>query len=571
MPDEKLHHHSAAVANSLSLSVEPSHLSANCLLLFAICQPVLVSTSLASRRKVALPYHAMDGNSTSPIPYSPIDPPKRIVSDESIITMSRPSSGISGGRLRSASLKFLESRPPLGAWHAAGEALGKAPTHSDIRRGSFSYNGWDSETQRRHSSIGSNDPTVRTIGERNYSSTSQPPQTPGSGGGSVPLGPHPEIEDEMDIFPNYSPRGEMSDQVFTPRSLRQPRTVNEEDEDDEYNAPNQQKRLPKKFREPPAVTPTATEKPTAAVMKEPSSASVQGPNADGVYPNGYKFPPKHTTMEALSIGFIAFCKYFITPLGFIIVIYCLNIVAWGGMLFLLLVGGGKQFMCYPRDKAPGFKDCNDLYSPRRIWLEIDSQILNALFCVTGLGLIPWRFRDLYYLLQYRVLHKTSALRRLGGIHNGWFRLPGSENLSLLEKSHLHTRDDDVLDNVNLSLPLPLSKAPEAPLTGIRAPPTAIWKLDYVIWAMVMNTFLQCVLCGFMWGYNRFDRPSWATGTFIALACIVAALGGVMTFQEAKKVKAVEGIPPEVNEVVQDVEKATVLKKERKLEKRKMMS
>lgn len=45
----------------------------------------------------------------------------------------------------------------------------------------------------------------------------------------------------------------------------------------------------------------------------------------------------------------------------------------------------------------------------------------------------------------------------------------------------------------------------------------------------------------------------------------------MTFQEAKKVKAVEGIPPEVNEVVQDVEKATVLKKERKLEKRKMMS
>ncbi|MCJ1344281.1 hypothetical protein MMC31_002484 [Peltigera leucophlebia] len=502
----------------------------------------------------------MEGNSTSPSPYSPIDPP------ESIVTMSRASSGTSGGRLRSASLRFLESGPPLGAWHAAGEALGKAPTHTDIRRGSFSHSGWDSETQRRHSSISSNDPTVKPIGERTFSSTSQPPQTPGSGRGSVPLGPHPEIENEMDIFLNYSPRGEMSDQVFTPRSLRQARTVKDEDDDDEYIAPNQQRRLPKKFREAPVVVPVATGKPMAAVIEEPS-ASVQGPNADGVYPNGYRFPPKHTTMEALNIGFIAFCKYFITPLGFMVVIYCLNIVAWGGMLFLLLVGGGNKYMCYPRDKPPGFKDCNDLYSPRRIWLEIDSQILNALFCVTGFGLIPWRFRDLFYLLQYRLLHKTSALRRLGGIHNGWFRLPGSENLPVPEKPRLQTTDDDALDNENPSLPLPLSKTPEVPLTGIRAPPTAAWKLDYVIWAMVLNTFLQCVLCGFMWGYNRFDRPSWATGTFIALACIVAALGGLMTFQEARKVKEVEGIPPEVNEVVKDVEKAIVLKKVRNPEKK----
>lgn len=358
----------------------------------------------------------------------------------------------------------------------------------------------------------------------------------------------------------------MSDQVFTPRSLRQARTVKDEDDDDEYIAPNQQRRLPKKFREAPVVVPVATGKPMAAVIEEPS-ASVQGPNADGVYPNGYRFPPKHTTMEALNIGFIAFCKYFITPLGFMVVIYCLNIVAWGGMLFLLLVGGGNKYMCYPRDKPPGFKDCNDLYSPRRIWLEIDSQILNALFCVTGFGLIPWRFRDLFYLLQYRLLHKTSALRRLGGIHNGWFRLPGSENLPVPEKPRLQTTDDDALDNENPSLPLPLSKTPEVPLTGIRAPPTAAWKLDYVIWAMVLNTFLQCVLCGFMWGYNRFDRPSWATGTFIALACIVAALGGLMTFQEARKVKEVEGIPPEVNEVVKDVEKAIVLKKVRNPEKK----
>lgn len=59
--------------------------------------------------------------------------------------------------------------------------------------------------------------------------------------------------------------------------------------------------------------------------------------------------------------------------------------------------------------------------------------------------------------------------------------------------------------------------------------------------MVWNTFLQAVLSGFMWGMNRYDRPSWSTGFFVALACIAAACGGIMSFVEGKKVKAVEGV------------------------------
>jgi len=67
-------------------------------------------------------------------------------------------------------------------------------------------------------------------------------------------------------------------------------------------------------------------------------------------------------------------------------------------------------------------------------------------------------------------------------------------------------------------------------------------MDAVIWLMVWNTFLQCVLSGFMWGFNRYDRPSWSTGLFVALACIVAALGGIVMFIEGKKVKGIEGVP-----------------------------
>jgi hypothetical protein len=92
------------------------------------------------------------------------------------------------------------------------------------------------------------------------------------------------------------------------------------------------------------------------------------------------------------------------------------------------------------------------------------------------------------------------------------------------------------------LPFPLKSIAPAPLTGTRAPSTPVWKLDFVIWMFVWNTFLQAVLSGIMWGLNRYDRPSWATGLFVALACGVAAAAGIMIFVEGKKVKAVEGVP-----------------------------
>lgn len=177
-------------------------------------------------------------------------------------------------------------------------------------------------------------------------------------------------------------------------------------------------------------------------------------------------------------------------MGFCITIYGLNVVAWGGMLFLLLCYAAPA-MCHP--------SCSDFNSPRRVWIEIDAQILNALFCVTGFGLIPWRFRDLWWLLVYRYGVKGKSeqqrmvgLRRLAGYHRGWFRLPGSSD----------TQPSGVLEEDDPNVPLPVSKRLDPPLTGVRAPPTPIWKLDFVIWNNVWNTFFQVMLCGFMWGMNR---------------------------------------------------------------------
>ena len=378
-------------------------------------------------------------------------------------------------------------------------------------------------------------------------------------------------DDDDDPFSKFIGRGKIENQSYVPKSktissgkIAQPRrsadpyAIPDDDEDvDPLDERNNTNRLSKKFQdlagEPASVIDGKGEKLTTGTTLPSSSSSASkelGPDADGVYPNGYKFPPKHTWGEATKIGLKAFWKFTITPLGFLIVLYGLNVVAWGGMLFLLLIGGGQQFMCYPPG-SHGERDCNNINSPRRIWIEIDSQILNALFCVTGFGLIPWRFRDFYYLMKFRLRHDKSALRRLAGIHRAWFRLEGSQNLPT-------DPDAPVVDPANnIAIPLPPSKIPDAPLTGVRAPATRMWKLDYVILAFVLNTFLQAVLSGFMWGFNRYKRPSWSTGTFVALACIVAGLGGLMSFQEGKRVKRFEGIPVKEAEVLGDEEKSVV--------------
>ncbi|EKG17332.1 hypothetical protein MPH_05398 [Macrophomina phaseolina MS6] len=158
-----------------------------------------------------------------------------------------------------------------------------------------------------------------------------------------------------------------------------------------------------------------------------------------------------------------------------------------------------------------------------------------------------------------------GLRVLAGINRGWFRLPGSDILPPSFPEHVDPQNpaakplppaekpgDEggakvmvVPRGVDESvLPTPLWKMPDPPPTGARAPPTKFWKMDFVVWCNVWNTFFQACLAGFMWGMNRHDRPSWSTGLFVALACIVAGAGGICMFLEGKAVKKVEGVPME---------------------------
>lgn len=264
------------------------------------------------------------------------------------------------------------------------------------------------------------------------------------------------------------------------------------------------------------------------------------------YENGYHFPPRYSTKETIVQGLIDFWAFYNTGFGFFLTMYSIAVVGWGGMLFLLLCNAAPT-MCNP--------DCNDINSARRIWVETSSQVVNGLFCVTGFGLAPWRIRDLVLLLKYRIHKNTKALREVAGCHRGWFRLQGSQELPI----HLGPKNIEEARGgyPEEAVPYPLDTVSEAPLTGLRAPPTKLWKLDFVIWFNFSNTILQGVLSGCMWGWNRYDRPSWSTGLFVCLACLVAAAAGIMMGVESKHVKAIEGVPltkRDYERLAQDAEK-----------------
>ncbi|KAK0108618.1 hypothetical protein ONS95_003413 [Cadophora gregata] len=363
---------------------------------------------------------------------------------------------------------FTTSRPPVGMFHAFGSVGSGIPSLNDIQKGNFESDGWSGPGQRRNSNAHRDSDHHVLRFHRHKTIKNLPPIT------------EPE---------------------------KKTTTLEEKKNTDTIGVES-------------LLTPTNGEAPVFT----PHDPSVP-------YENGYQFPPKHTKMQAIRIAAIGFWKFVTTPFGFLLTIYALNIVAWGGMLFLILIRATPA-MSHPSWNSWG--------SGAKKWLEIDSQILNALFNVTGLGLIPWRFRDFYYLLQWRYRKNNDALRKLAGIHRGWFRLQGSQDLPI----HWDPKTNELPEGISESaLCLPISLSPDPPLTGERAPPTAkYWKLDFVIWAFVWNTLLQIVLNGLMWGLNKYDRPSWSVGLFISLACIVASAGGWVIFKEGKKVKRVEGVP-----------------------------
>ncbi|KAF3926249.1 hypothetical protein ABW20_dc0103800 [Dactylellina cionopaga] len=262
---------------------------------------------------------------------------------------------------------------------------------------------------------------------------------------------------------------------------------------------------------------------------------------------------KLTKWEATKKNLAAFWRWFLTPMGFLITLYFLLVVAWGGMIFLLL--------CNAAPAMRGPYGANDKRSARSIWIEIDSQILNALFCVTGFGLIPWRFRDFYYLMRYRMKGDQAALNHLANIHRGWFRIDDKGPRSYPLR-YVGGDEEDLSRSTTTAQTQASHRTISRTRTGQHASPTQFWKLDLVIWFYVWNTIFQAVLAGGMWGLNRYVRPSWFTALFIVLGFGVAIGAGVVIGLEGSRIKKVEGSPLKKlpMELLSDEDKAEIVDK-----------
>ncbi|KAK6515395.1 hypothetical protein TWF506_007731 [Arthrobotrys conoides] len=276
------------------------------------------------------------------------------------------------------------------------------------------------------------------------------------------------------------------------------------------------------------------DKETGSSSSEPDERRILTPEeiAAGVlYPGEEEV--KLTKWQATKKFLVAFWRWFLTPMGFLITLYFLLVVAWGGMIFLLL--------CNAAPAMRGPYGADDKRSARSIWIEIDAQVLNALFCVTGFGLIPWRFRDFYYLMRYRMKHDPVALNHLANIHRGWFRMD-DKGPRTYPIRYQGGDEEDLSQSQTTQLTSATHRTMSRTRTGQYASPTAIWKLDLVIWFYVWNTIFQAILAGGMWGMNRYVRPSWFTALFIVLGFGVAIAAGVVIGIEGKRIKKTEGSP-----------------------------
>lgn len=146
----------------------------------------------------------------------------------------------------------------------------------------------------------------------------------------------------------FAATGSIASSIFAGQTSPRPRATSDASNPvltPPVDGPSRRSTIPPVTEEPqPSEKAAQTEQPQASEKDSRSlgsdSAAINPlagePPAAAPFPNGYHFPPKHTAWQSTKTGLISFWNYFLTPLGFCVVIYGLNVVAWGGMLFLLL-------------------------------------------------------------------------------------------------------------------------------------------------------------------------------------------------------------------------------------------
>ncbi|KIO32803.1 hypothetical protein M407DRAFT_66291 [Tulasnella calospora MUT 4182] len=223
-----------------------------------------------------------------------------------------------------------------------------------------------------------------------------------------------------------------------------------------------------------------------------------------------------------------------TPVGFCTALYGFLVAFWGAAIVIFLV---KIINLHNAD-LQGF------------WVEVSSQVTNALFTATGVGLIPWRAIDTYRIGKiwyYKRL--TRQLRKKAGLPE----LADEDDLPdpAYNPDYVHVLTDEQQDELHYQqLKFQQSQTwyrPHATETH-RAFPINTGLLICLL--IDFNSVFQIMLCGVMWGLNRFTRPAWTTGSLIPASFFCAIGASVYIWRGGAKTKKTEQVESKLREALQ---------------------
>ncbi|KAG9035318.1 hypothetical protein FS842_003722 [Serendipita sp. 407] len=230
-------------------------------------------------------------------------------------------------------------------------------------------------------------------------------------------------------------------------------------------------------------------------------------------------------------GLWAFLK---TPIGIVTAIYGFAVVFWGAAIVLFL---GKLINLH-NAYLQGF------------WVEISSQVVNALFTVQGVGFLPWRIMDTYHILW------ISHFDRLDQRLRKKAKLPPVGNRSdipdpLIDSEHIPVLTEKQLEKLRHHQVRFMKSQ-----TWYRPHATDTHRAFSIKYALAIclcvdgNSVFQIILCGCMWGLDRFNRPAWTTGSLIPLSFICGIGATVLIWKGGERSKKTEEVEARLREALE---------------------
>lgn len=221
------------------------------------------------------------------------------------------------------------------------------------------------------------------------------------------------------------------------------------------------------------------------------------------------------TLKRQLRGLWAFLK---TPMGIVMAIYGFLVAFWGAAIVFFL---GKLINLHNAER-------------QAFWVELTCQIENALFTITGVGLIPWRAIDTYRIV--RIWHYQRLIRKRRQQRG----LPPLEDENDIPDP---TKDPDQVLEPRRQEMLVLQQTKFAKSQTWYIPHMTdthkAFPISTALWICLLtdgNSFFQCLLCGCMWGMDRYTRPAWTTGTLVPASFLCGIAAAVFIWYGGKKTK-----------------------------------